>query len=75
MVAKISPQIQVSFAINVKKVFSSKSNCTRHIRQCQVDVDEREVEEENEMNEDKYERRVFSKGNDAGKIAIEDEQD
>ena len=63
------------FCHKCKKVFSSKSNCTQHLRQCQVEVDEREVEDENEMDEDKDERRVFSKGNDADKIAIEDEQD
>jgi hypothetical protein len=56
-----------------KKVFSSKSNCTRHMRQCQVEVDETEVDDKIEGDED--ETRVVSSETDADKIETNYEED
>ena len=58
---------------NCKKVFSSKSNCTRHLRQCHVEIEvtevenevenevEDEVEDDKEMDEDEHENENENK--------------
>ena len=56
-----------------KKVFSSKSNCTRHMRQCQVEVDETEVDDKIEVDEN--ETRLVSSGTKADIIETKDEED
>ena len=56
-----------------KKVFSSKSNCTRHMRQCQDVVDETEVDDTIKVDED--ETRLVSSGTKADKIEAKDEED